>query len=89
MEADAEKQAISIISKTKKEAMANNNGIGVIGTNNDTIDFNNPEAEEIAKGILINQILRSKADTEVYPILGSTFSEVKKRLYVILNKMIG
>ncbi len=89
VEADAEKQAISIISKTKKEAMANNNGIGVIGTNNDTIDFNNPEAEEIAKGILINQILRSKADTEVYPILGSTFSEVKKRSLAFGLDLVG
>ena len=67
VEADAEKQAISIISKTKKEAMANNNGIGVIGTNNDTIDFNNPEAEEIAKGILINQILL--LIFRVYPLM--------------------
>ena len=80
VEADAEKQAISEVSKAKKEALANNNGIGVIGVNNDTIDFNDPEAEEIAKGILINQILRSKADAVVYPLLGSTFSEVKKEV---------
>ena len=52
VEADAEKQAISEVSKAKKEALANNNGIGVIGVNNDTIDFNDPESEEIAKGIL-------------------------------------
>jgi SecD/SecF fusion protein len=89
VEADAEKQAISIVSKKKKEAMANNNGIAVIGTNNDTIDFNNPEAEEIAKGILINQILRSKADTEVYPVLGSTFSEVKKRSLAFGLDLVG
>lgn len=89
VEADAEKQAISIVSKKKKEAMANNNGIAVIGTNNDTIDFNNPESEEIAKGILINQILRSKADTEVYPVLGSTFSEVKKRSLAFGLDLVG
>ncbi len=89
VEADAEKQAISIVSKKKKEAMANNNGIAVIGTNNDTIDFNDPESEEIAKGILINQILRSKADTEVYPVLGSTFSEVKKRSLAFGLDLVG
>ena len=89
VEADAEKQAISIVSKKKKEAMANNNGIAIIGTNNDTIDFNNPESEEIAKGILINQILRSKADTEVYPVLGSTFSEVKKRSLAFGLDLVG
>ena len=69
--------------------MANNNGIAIIGTNNDTIDFNNPESEEIAKGILINQILRSKADTEVYPVLGSTFSEVKKRSLAFGLDLVG
>ena len=89
VEADAEKQAISIVSKKKKEAMANNNGIAIIGTNNDTIDFKNPESEEIAKGILINQILRSKADTEVYPVLGSTFSEVKKRSLAFGLDLVG
>ena len=77
-EADAEKQAISIVSKKKKEALANNNGIAYIGTNNDSINFNNPESEEIARGIITNQILKSKAEKPVYPLLGYTFSEVKK-----------
>ena len=89
VEADAEKQAKNIVSKAKKEALANNNGIGVIGVNNDTIDFNDPESEEIAKGILINQILRSKADVEVYPILGSTFSDVKKRSLAFGLDLVG
>ena len=89
VEADAEKQAVSEVSKAKKEALANNNGIGVIGVNNDTIDFNDPESEEIAKGILINQILRSKADAVVYPLLGSTFSEVKKRSLAFGLDLVG
>ena len=77
-EDDAEKQATLLVAKKKKEAMSNNNGIATIGVNNDTIDFNNAGAEEIAKGIITNQILKSQAEKPVYPILGYTFSEVKK-----------
>ncbi|MDC0302311.1 protein translocase subunit SecD [bacterium] len=77
-EDDAEKQATLLVAKKKKEAMSNNNGIATIGVNNDTIDFNNPGSEEIAKGIITNQILKSQAEKPVYPILGYTFSEVKK-----------
>ena len=89
VEADAEKQANKIVAEKKKEALANNGGVAVIGSNNDTIDFNDPESEEIAKGILINQILRAKGDKEVYPVLGSTFSEVKKRSLAFGLDLVG
>ena len=89
VESDAGKTADQTILKIKKEAMASNNGIAVVGTNNDTIDFNQPESVEIAKGILVNQILRGKADKPVYPILGSTFSEVKKRSLAFGLDLVG
>jgi SecD/SecF fusion protein len=89
VEAEAEKQANKIVTEKKKEALANTDGIAVIGSNNDTIDFNDAEGEEIAKGILINQILRAKGDKEVYPILGSTFSEVKKRSLAFGLDLVG
>ena len=89
VEAEAEKQANKIVTEKKKEALANTNGIAVIGSNNDTIDFNDAEAEEIAKGILINQILRAKGDKVVYPLLGSTFSEVKKRSLAFGLDLVG
>ena len=89
VESDAGKTADQTVLKIKKEAMASNNGIGLVGTNNDTIDFNKPESVEIAKGILVNQILRGKADKVVYPVLGSTFSEVKKRSLAFGLDLVG
>jgi SecD/SecF fusion protein len=89
VESDAGIQADQTIAKIKKEAMASSNGIAPIGTNNDLIDFNQPESNEIAKGILINQFLRSKAEKTVYPVLGSTFAEVKKRSLAFGLDLVG
>ena len=89
VESDAGIRADQTIAKIKKEAMASNDGKGVVGTNNDLIDFNQPESNEIAKGILVNQILRSKAEKTVYPVLGSTFAEVKKRSLAFGLDLVG
>ena len=89
VESDAGIRADKTIAKIKKEAMASNDGKGLVGTNNDLIDFNMPESNEIAKGILVNQILRSKAEKTVYPILGSTFAEVKKRSLAFGLDLVG
>ena len=89
VESDAGIQADQTIAKIKKEALASSNGIAQIGTNNDLIDFNQPESNEIAKGILINQFLRSKAEKTVYPVLGSTFAEVKKRSLAFGLDLVG
>ena len=89
VESDAGIQADQTIAKIKKEALASSNGIAPIGTNNDLIDFNQPESNEIAKGILINQFLRSKAEKTVYPVLGSTFAEVKKRSLAFGLDLVG
>ena len=89
VESDAGIQADQTIAKIKKEAMASSDGIGVVGTNNDLVDFNQPESNEIAKGILVNQILRGKAEKTVYPVLGSTFAEVKKRSLAFGLDLVG
>ena len=47
---------------------------------NDTyVDFSLPESKDIAKAAHINAILKNKANKKVYPIIGSTFSDVKKK----------
>ena len=89
VESQAGKEADQKIATIKKEALASTNGIATIGTNNDIVDFNEPEAMEIAKGILVNQILRSKAEQPVYPVLGSTFAEVKKRSLAFGLDLVG
>ena len=89
VEADAEKQAEKIISKKIRDAKANKDTIAIYGANNDTLYVNSPESKEIAKGNLINQYLLKKADQEVYPVLGSTFSEVKKRSLAFGLDLVG
>ncbi len=57
---------------------------------NDTeVDFSLPEAEELAKAAFINQILKEKADNPVYPLLGSTFKEVKQRSLAFGLDLVG
>lgn len=57
--------------------------------NGSKIDFRTPEGEEIAKAAIVNRILQEKAETKVYPIFGSTFSEVKKRSLAFGLDLVG
>ena len=65
---------------------ADKNGIAYI--NNDTIDFNSDGAE-LAKAAYINEILREKGETEVYPVFGNTFSQVKNRSIAFGLDLVG
>lgn len=47
------------------------------------------EAEELAKSAYINEILKGKAEEKVYPVFGSTFSEVKKRSLAFGLDLVG
>jgi SecD/SecF fusion protein len=86
-EAKAEKEAQRKVIELKAQAAKNGNKAML--PNNTEVDFNNPEAEEIAKAAFVNQILKDKAEKEVYPILGSTFSEVKKRSLAFGLDLVG
>lgn len=77
VENKADREAESRVEDLKKEAAKTDNT--ALLPNGTVVDFNSPEGEELAKAAYINQILRAKAETKVYPIFGSTFSEVKKR----------
>ncbi len=87
IETKADKEANERVADLKKEAASNNN-IGFL-PNNTQVDFSKPEAEELAKAAFINQILKEKAETKVYPLIGSTFSEVKKRSLAFGLDLVG
>ena len=87
VEKKAEKEAARKVEELKKEGEKND---GVVFLPNGTkVDFDNPESEEIAKAAFINQILKEKADKEVYPLFGSTFKEVKNRSLAFGLDLVG
>ncbi len=57
--------------------------------NGDEINFDYPESEELAKVAFVNQILMEKANTPVYPILGSNFQEVKSKSLAFGLDLVG
>lgn len=87
VEAKAEKEAIERVAQLKLDAQKNGN----IATlpNNTVVDFSKPESEELAKSAFINQILKEKSESKVYPVLGSTFAEVKKRSLAFGLDLVG
>lgn len=87
VEKKAEKEANTRVAELKAEAMKTD-GIGYL-PNNTTVNFNEAEAEELAKAAFINQILREKAETPVYPVFGSTFKDVKKRSLAFGLDLVG
>jgi len=87
IEGKAEKEAGIRLADFKKEA-AQNGGIGYL-PNNVAVDFSKSDADEIAKSAFINQVLKEKAETPVYPIFGSTFKDVKQRSLAFGLDLVG
>ncbi|NBV92098.1 MAG: protein translocase subunit SecD [Flavobacteriia bacterium] len=90
-ERKAEKEAVLKVNQLREESFKNEGdqkGIGFL-PNNTTVDFNSPEGEALAKAAFINEILRERGSKEVYPIFGSTFSEVKKRSLAFGLDLVG
>jgi len=87
VEKKADREAEAKVADLRKEAANNDNKAFL--PNGTEVDFNNPEAEELAKAAFINQILRAKSDKSVYPVLGSTFSEVKTRSLAFGLDLVG
>ncbi len=87
VENKADRTAKSLVEELKKTAAANGNIANL--PNGTTVDFNSPEGEELAQAAFVNQILRQKAETSVYPVFGSTFSEVKKRSLAFGLDLVG
>ncbi|MBL1280965.1 MAG: protein translocase subunit SecDF [Fluviicola sp.] len=87
VEKKAEKEATTKVEELKKLAFEGDTT--EILPNGVVIDFNNPEAEEIAKSAYINDILKNKAEKAVYPLFGSSFKEVKKRSLAFGLDLVG
>ena len=87
VEADAEKKANQKVKALRKEA-EKNNGIAYL-SNNTKVDFNTTDGADLAKAAILNELLRDKADKAVYPVFGSTFSEVKKRSLAFGLDLVG
>jgi SecD/SecF fusion protein len=87
VEKKAEKEAIIRVEELKKEA-SKNNGIAIL-PNGSEINFNEPEAYELAKSAYVNVILQEKGSESVYPILGSNFQQVKNRSMAFGLDLVG
>jgi len=87
VEKKAEKEAVLKVNQLKEQSKATNN-VALL-PNNTYVDFSQPEAQELAKAAFINEILRDKGDKVVYPVIGSTFSEVKKRSLAFGLDLVG
>ena len=86
-EAKADKEADIRLAELKEEA-TKNEGIAYL-PNNTKVDFSKSDAEEIAKSAFVNQVLKEKADSPVYPIFGSTFKDVKQRSLAFGLDLVG
>lgn len=86
-EKKAEKEAIILVDELREKAKSN--GGKETLPNGVEVDFNQPESEELAKAAFINDILKGKADKPVYPIIGSTFQEVKARSLAFGLDLVG
>ena len=87
VERKAEKEANALVAELKAEALKTDS-IGYL-PNGTTVHFGDAEAEELAKSAFVNQLLKEKAETPVYPIFGSTFKDVKKRSLAFGLDLVG
>jgi SecD/SecF fusion protein len=87
VEKKAEKEAMLKVNQLKEQVKITKEP--ALLPNNTYVDFKNPEDEDIAKSAFINEILREKGEKPVYPLIGSTFSEVKKRSLAFGLDLVG
>ncbi|MGV3610752.1 MAG: protein translocase subunit SecD [Fluviicola sp.] len=88
VENDAEREAVVLVDELKEKAAATDSN-KVALANGVVIDFNKPEAFELAKAAMINQILSEKAEKAVYPVIGSKFKDVKARSLAFGLDLVG
>lgn len=90
-EGRAEKEATLRVQQLREEAFKQVDSLKGIGflPNNTRVDFNTPEAEDLAKAAFVNEILKERGSKAVYPIFGSTFTEVKKRSLAFGLDLVG
>lgn len=90
VENDAEREAVGLVEELKVKAAADpadSNRVTLV--NGTIIDFNKPEAFELAKAAMINQVLSEKAEKAVYPVIGTKFKDVKARSLAFGLDLVG
>lgn len=87
VEKDAESVAIMRAEEARKSAESTGN-IFILASG-DSIDFSKPEATEIAKAAFLNEVLKEKAETPVYPVMGYKFKDVKDRSLAFGLDLVG
>lgn len=85
VERQAEKTATTRAMEAQEQAKSNGN-IYVLSSG-DTIDFNRPEAMDIAKAAFVNEILKEKSESKV--IFGYNYTEVKNRSLAFGLDLVG
>lgn len=88
VENDAEREALVLVEELKVKAAANDSN-QVTLLNKTVIDFDKPEAFELAKAAMINQVLSEKAEKAVYPVIGTKFKDVKARSLAFGLDLVG
>lgn len=88
VENDAAKEAAIRVDEEFKKATAAGQD-SVLLPNETKVAVNNPESYDLAKAAYLNQILKEKSQEKVYPILGSTFQEVKSRSLAFGLDLVG
>lgn len=87
IETKAQRDALYEVEDLKKEAAKNGNKAFL--PNGVEVDFSNPESEDIAIAAFVNKILKEKATEKAYPVLGSTFQDVKNRSMAFGLDLVG
>jgi len=87
VEEQADKVAATRAAEAQEQAKANGN-IFVLPSG-DSIDFSRPEALEIAKAAFVNEFLKEKAESKIYPVFGYNYSEVKNRSLAFGLDLVG
>ncbi len=88
VERKAEKASELKVDEVFEAAMANGDSI-VYLPNNTAVNVYEAESKELARAAYINDTLMQLAETEVYPIFGSTFKDVKKRSLAFGLDLVG
>lgn len=87
-EKKAEREAMDRVEQLMADAKAKGEDSTML-PNGSFVHFDRPEAEDIAKSAFINEILKERADKKVYPLIGSTFQEVKAKSLAFGLDLVG
>ena len=87
VEKKAAKEAEELVSALRKKAATT--GDTALLPNGEYVDFRASDGVALAKAAYINDILKRKSTSSVYPIFGSTFEQTKKRSLAFGLDLVG